>query len=281
MDTKRKATSPSESIIKFAKHSSPNLTSSALSDSDTSFQSLSTLDLSLGSVMSKFEVVTYRILLKDGSQFVGGISRTQARQIWSIGLKLPHDLVRGIALVQNLNKPFMVDFWLKQEILESELPKTFVATVDGSTYSGEYVGEDVIPLLGDVVKVYIRRTRFRLKAVEIRAWLEIFGVIEGEIEFIADKDDPTLATDDVACRMRLLKHVPNQLPAYGRKLNVSYRGQPIQCGACYGLGHKRAFCKSERADWLVYAETIFNLETNVSSDMLGRWYDLIKESHKK
>jgi len=230
--------------------------------------------------MSKLEVVTYRILRKDGAEFVGGISRTQARQIWAVGLKAPPELVRGIALIQNLNKPFMVDFWLKKEVLESELPPTFSAVVDGSTYTGEYVGEDIIPLLGDIVKVYIRRTRFRLKIHEITQWLTIFGKIEGEIDFISDRDDPSIATDDIVCQMRLERHIPNQLPAFGRKLNVSYRGQPIQCGACFGLGHKRSVCKENRADWLVYAEAIFNLEKNVTAVMLGRWHDLIKESLK-
>jgi len=230
--------------------------------------------------MSKFEVVTFRVLLKDGIEFVGGISRVQAKQIWSTGLKLPHDLVKGIALIQNLNKPFMIDFWLKREILESEVPLTFSAVIDGATYTGEYVGDDLIPLLGETVKVYIRRTRFRLKIHEIKAWLLVFGSIEGEIDYISDKEDTTIATDDVACRMKLFKHIPNQLPAYGRKLNVSYRGQPIQCGACFGQGHKRADCKNSRADWLVYSEALFNLETNVTSDMLGRWYNLIRENRE-
>jgi len=172
----------------------------------------------------------------------------------------------------------MVDFWLKKEFPENSLPKSFIVNINGSTYTGEFIkDESLIPLLGEEVKIFIRRTRFRLKLDQVKDWLQIYGTIVGDLEYISDKDEPDILTDDITCRMCLSKHIPGQLPAYGRKLSVTYRGQPILCGACFSVGHKRSNCNNLRADWLVFSEALFNLEPNITSQMLGRWYDLIKE----
>jgi len=173
--------------------------------------------------MTTVDIVTFRITHKDDQEFVGALSRAQTLALWT-GIGLPAASVKGISLIQSLNRPFLVDFWLHQHILESIVPRTFSHNIGAARYSGEFVKDDsIIPLLGEDVKILIRRTRFRLKIEEIRQWLQVFGTIIGEIDFIRDRELTHILTDDVSCYMKLNRHVPGQLPAYGRKLSVSYK----------------------------------------------------------
>jgi len=224
------------------------------------------------------QLVTYRILTRNGVKFVGALSRTQCYQIWVDCFKLNPTLLHGISLVQSPGRPFLTDFHLHEELKFADFPKTFSCLLDGSTYQGELLKEDSeIPLLGEEVKIFIRRTRFRLAPVQIKVWLSVFGTLIDEIAYVKDPELPHVSTDDLSCRMILKRHIYGQLPAFGRKLRVSYKGQPIQCGACFGLGHIRSECTEERLDWLKYCKILI-AEFSLATSMLGRWHNLMVEN---
>lgn len=61
-------------------------------------------------------------------------------------------------------------------------------------------------------------------------------------------ENSKLRTDEIVCKVKLTKHIPNQIPAYGLRLNLIYRGQPSHCAKCYGDGHFRAQWTNEQAD---------------------------------
>jgi len=55
--------------------------------------------------VTMIDVATYRVLEKDREKFFGGLSRSESLVIWKDGLKLPVELLKGIALNQMLNRP--------------------------------------------------------------------------------------------------------------------------------------------------------------------------------
>lgn len=220
----------------------------------------------------------YRILTRNGSKFVGALSRRQGFDIWKDCFQAEASRLHGISLVQSANKPFILEFHLYENVPVDSLPKSFSHMVDGSTYQGELFIEDTeTPLLGEQVKVFIRRTRFRVSPVQIKLWLSLFGTVVTEPAYIPDEEASQIFSDDLTCYMTLTRHMYGQLPAFGRKLRVSYKGQPVQCNACYGLGHLRSECKSDRVDWLKYCKVIQS-EFTLATTMLGRWHNLMVEN---
>jgi len=227
----------------------------------------------------KLKIATYRVLTRNGSKFVGALSRRQCFDIWVDCFKLPREILHGISLVQAPGRPFLFDFHLHEEISLSALPGTFSHLLEGSTYQGEFVKDDSeVPLLGEEVQIFVRGTRFRLTPVQIKLWLSIFGTLIDEPGYIKDTELSHISTDDLTLRMILKRHVYGWLPAFGRKLRVSYKGQPIQCGACFGLGHVRSNCQGERVDWLKYCRILVS-EFNLTTSLLGKWQNLMLENN--
>jgi len=70
--------------------------------------------------------------------------------------------------------------------------------------------------------------------------------------------------------MRLRKHILSTLPAYGRKLFIQYRGQPVQCSGCLEPGHLRKECKNPRSNWGAYVRSIF-ATGKVPQEFFGTW----------
>jgi len=107
--------------------------------------------------------------------------------------------------------------------------------------------------------------------------LSIYGEIVKPPEFEDAPGLKRIRTDNIICTVKLSKHIPNLIPAYGRRMNITYAGHPIQCAKCYGFGHMRAKCESPPKDWLIdYVREFY--EEGRSSEMLGRWFELFKKS---
>lgn len=240
--------------------------------------STSTVDITvMTKVAEKRNILTYRIVTRNGENFFGALSRRQVYEIWNT-FDLDSTLIRGLSLMQAPKRPFMFDFFLHEPVDILAVPRVFKHQIDGATYEGEFVRDDAeIPLLGEEVQVFVKRTRFRITPIQVKPWLSTFGLITNEPDFLPDPEIPNLITDDIKCSMVLTRHIYGLLPAFGRKVRVSYKGQPIQCGKCFSLGHIRSECTNERVDWLKYTRIVLN-ETNVPSSMLGRWYDLMIEN---
>jgi len=78
--------------------------------------------------------------------------------------------------------------------------------------------------------------------------------------------------------MRLRRHIPSLLPAYGRKVQINYRGQSIQCSKCLALGHIRRNCSSESNYWLGYVKTLLDTK-NIPESYFGVWLEHLR-SHE-
>lgn len=280
MDLKRKAVSPCESEKKDRRNISPE---SSFNDwlekkrysTESSFESCETESEEEMSTVSNLKI---RVTQRNGEDFKGGLNYVQSFVIWSEGLKLPEPWLYGISLTQSKDRPFLVDFRLNCQLETDKILKVFKVQIDGATYLCEYVPDQDPPAkIGEFAKVTIKNTKWKLTPDQVKSWLAIYGEVVKGPEF---EDAPGLTrikADHMSCTVKLARHIPNLLPAYGRRMNVIYSGQPMQCGKCFGFDHQRSKCTSEEpADWLKDYVPQFYGNENVSSMMLGRWFDLLK-----
>jgi len=266
MDLKRKAVSPCESSNKDRRNYNSPESSFESCDSEPELEMLTVSNVKIK--------VTHR----NGDEFKGGFNYVQAFAIWSEGLKLPEPWLFGISLIQSKDKPFMVDFRLNCQLDVDKILKVFKILIDGATYSCEYLPERDLPAkIGEVAKVTIKNSRWMLTPDQVKSWLALYGEIVKGPEFDDAPGLTRIKTDHMVCSVRLARHIPNLLPAYGRRMNVIYSGQPMQCGKCFGYEHQRSKCTAEEpSDWLKDYVPLFYGVENVSSVMLGRWFDLLK-----
>lgn len=264
MDNKRKAGSPCESKIKLQKeYKSPGC---------DSFLSCDSLSEEPG-MISTFMI---RVSERNNEDFKGSLDYVQSLAVYEKGLKFPEPWLFGIGLVFSKNKPFLIDYRLNCEIEEDKINRSFKVEIDGSTYKCEYVPHTPPAAeIGDQARVTIHKTRWHLTPDQIKQWLSLYGEIVKQPEFEEAPGLKRIKSDNMICVIKLSKHIPNLLPAYGRRMNVTYSGQPIQCAKCYSFGHVRAKCEVAPKDWLMdYVRQFY--EDGRSSMMLGRWFDLFK-----
>jgi len=128
------------------------------------------------------------------------------------------------------------------------------------------------PKLGDCVTVSAVRTGFHLTEDQIAAWLLKYGKIEGTPKYRENPEVEGWVEDTLDVLMRLHKHIPSVLPAYGKKLQIRYKGQPVLCSKCLMQGHIRRNCTSTANNWMGYVKYI--IETGAFSiQMFGSWYE--------
>jgi len=284
MYTKRKANSPCESSKQKLLNQTQNSNESSDSfdewlnqtqNSNKSSDSFESLDQSWEMMMT--DVVVVRVLTKNGENFVGALDRPQAFMGWTQGVKVPSGInVIGIALNQHPDRPFMIDYHLNKEMDVDAMTKKFDFNIDENKFTAEIVlPKPPPPKLGDEVEVTFKKTRFKLKPEHVNAWVLRFGALVKTAKYVDPGDLPGVHTDDIVCTAKLRKHIPSILPAYGRKVNVRYSGQPLQCNKCYQYNHLRARCENPTIDWASYVR-VFITEEVATSVMIGGWVDLLK-----
>jgi len=223
----------------------------------------------------KVDVVTIRIVSRNGEKFLGGLSRPQAFSIWEKCLNLPGALVSGIALTQTTDKPFLIVFHLHDDIDLNDVKSQFTILID----EAEFVGEKVIPRpppakLGEEVTIMIPKTKFAIRPFQADQWICRFGVVVKKAIYKEADDLKGITTDDIEVVAKLRKHIPGILPAFGRKMMVRYSGQPIVCGTCFQPGHLRKECTNERVEWAKYVK-VFISEDVAPIELLGDWKRLL------
>jgi len=129
---------------------------------------------------------------------------------------------------------------------------------------------------GDIILVSVRKTGFHLTLDQIRNWLQLFGSLESPLCYLTHPRKPHMKQDSLEVLMRLRKHIFSTLPAYGRKLFVNYRGQPIQCSGCLSQGHLRKECKSERSNWGKYIREL-HATKRIPDPYFGTWSSYFAE----
>jgi len=275
MDLKRKAESPCENNLKqFKEYYSPSTDSTFESCESFCSDTESELDFP---TMSKTKTITIRVVSRDGEPFIGGLSRPQGLIVWTEGFKQQLSGLYGISLVESKDRPFMFDFRLHGEVSTDKIPTSIEVDIGTNHFIFEYVPEAEFAKVGEIATISIKRTRFKITPEQINDWMLLYGEVVKPPDFETAPDCKTtkIKTDEIRCKVRIARHIPSILPAYGLRLNLTYPGQPITCGNCYQAGHVRAKCTNPQADWVKnYVRSFY--ESNVPSKLLGRWFDLLK-----
>ena len=223
-------------------------------------------------------LICTEVLTKNGENLLSAsFSVTDSLKMWESVFKLGRDLIFGVALIKTKDRGIGVNFKLKKEtdLIDLEALSKFGFNIGTDKYTGRiYIERGPPPSLGELVTVTISRFGFCLELDQIKEWMALFGTIETSGEFKDHESEP-VKTDIVTIAMKLRKHVPSVLPAYGRKMNVHYHGQPKVCGACFETGHVRKDCKNERVEWMQYVK-IINQEIAPMS-MLGKWGEILRK----
>lgn len=148
--------------------------------------------------------------------------------------------------------------------------------MEGDSYTGKiFIQAGPPPILGDQIIVTIKKTGFALSEDQIYNWLRLYGTIVGDIRHKFHSDLPTVKDDYKEVLMKLSKHIPSTLPAHGKKVQIQYRGQPIQCSKCFTSGHTRKYCPSQTVNWLGYIKNL-KQEGYIPDEYFGVWLDYLK-----
>jgi len=186
--------------------------------------------------------------------------------------------VFGVATIKSENRGIGFNFKLKSPIkLDPSKFQEFEFIINNDTYRGTLLlnlGNE--PKLGDLILITVAKTGFHFTDQQIYAWLNLYGRVEGELKYKSNPVLPGVSEDTLEVLIRLRKHVPSILPAYGKRLYVRYKGQPIQCSKCMGTGHIRRSCTSTSNNWVGYIRLFVNSGV-VDNQMLGKWKEYLDD----
>lgn len=149
--------------------------------------------------------------------------------------------------------------------------------------------------------VKFEKTLYKFKEEHVKNWLDVYGELltnvqeETEEMFIpepesdeSDDDCSVLDEDFLAglpatkgtgtykAKMKLKSRPPQYLPVYGQKVRVHYQGIEKMCTHCYRGGHLKKNCKNEKVPWINYVKTFMDKNTQIPSEMYGRWWKVVK-----
>jgi len=204
---------------------------------------------------------------------------------WHLAVNLMSQKTEVLATISNLSRPLRLTpqglFQLTSvNFFFNSISKRLCPKLDSKSFKiGEavYTGRILLnvgqaPKLGDCVTVSAVRTGFHLTEDQIAAWLLKYGKIEGTPKYRENPEVEGWVEDTLDVLMRLHKHIPSVLPAYGKKLQIRYKGQPVLCSKCLMQGHIRRNCTSTANNWMGYVKYI--IETGAFSiQMFGSWYE--------
>jgi hypothetical protein len=121
--------------------------------------------------------------------------------------------------------------------------------------------------------IKIEGAEYELPKEEIVAWLEKFG--NPVTELTEDKECDSSDSDDTeyfngicSIKMDLRVRPPQFLPISGKKIRIYYKGIAKRCVKCFGTGHLKKDCTSNRKDWMEYVSDLM-FETDFDLEMLG------------
>lgn len=91
--------------------------------------------------------------------------------------------------------------------------------------------------------------------------------------------DQGVGTDDYQVDAKLQNHIPEILPMNGRRVHVTYPGQPKLCRTCFCQGHIARDCPDvQKTDFLDYVARLAKSEL-FDIELFGSWIDSLAKYH--
>lgn len=139
----------------------------------------------------KTDIVTIDISTRNGKTFDHDFLGKDVKDLWKKALNRDPDEVIGYSTYRHANKTLRLNIELKTEIAIKDISDTpdFVyetaSAFQNSSYACKIVGAATKEAnIGDVVKVTVRRTHYKVKPEQIAEWLSKYGKIMGPLRSV-------------------------------------------------------------------------------------------------
>jgi len=142
------------------------------------------------------------------------IKKKGSEQIKGVCLRVAYFLKEPVQLTDISTKPeFAVN---KKTAFRTDVYRIRLPDFDAIAYT-----------LGQEVTITIQNTLFRFSEGEMVEWIRPFGEVIGVPRSVMGEQG--IETDDYEIDAKLKNHVPEILPMQGKRVQVSYPGQPKLC----------------------------------------------------
>jgi len=212
--------------------------------------------------------------------YFGQISEDELIYIWVVVLNRSKEELIGVIGTKSLTRLVRGTFRLKapikiRDVFQTEEFKYEKVDESGTeTITARVLGfHRVKPVeLGQKAVVQVK-TNFGVEAEGVTNWLKLYGNVITQT-FV--KSNLTgLSTDVVEAEIILKEHIPEYLPMYGQKCQVSYPGIPKLCNKCYKFNHFRKECNNKSKDWIEFVIEYIS-QNRISHELIGTWKGAIQ-----
>ena len=91
-------------------------------------------------------------------------------------------------------------------------------------------------------------------------------------------DESKVGNGVYSVKMKIVKQIPNFLPALGLKIRINYRGCQLLCPNCYRV-HPRRRCLNEKLTWIGYVHRFIQNNPKLEPQAYGRWWQIEKNEY--
>jgi len=215
--------------------------------------------------------------------FYGSLSEEELLFIWEKILARNRAEIFGMSYKRSLKRNFRATFILTHKCELSEIyPRSSFShkrkkdgAPDDLIHCNIIGFNQVKPAeLGSLTKITATTNDFTVLPAEILPWLAMFGTVGSKYDYV--KNSLGIRTDVIETEIKLNKHIPEFLPAGGRKIQVEYPGIPKMCIRCYKTGHLRRNCRSPKVEWIDRVAAM-RATKEFPDNMFGNWINVLDQ----
>jgi len=93
------------------------------------------------------------------------------------------------------------------------------------------------------------------------------------------KDVNGIGSDQFEVDVKLSRHMPDQLPIDGKRINLYYPGIKKVCNKCFGCGHIKKECKEQKGKWIDFVQKLY-YSRKFEDYLFGTWLDELDKCGK-
>ena len=115
-------------------------------------------------------------------------------------------------------------------------------------------------------------------AIQIKNCLVYYGDLLSDVKesthYDPDPNAQPVGNGIYNIKMRLLRQIPNYIPAAGKKIRISYEECTYLCSNCFRV-HSRKNCQNPKVRWIDYVKRFISNNEKIQEDWYGKWWNII------
>jgi len=226
-------------------------------------------------------VVKIELLTINNRPYFGEVSDDEQLYIWMSVLGRKKEEISGAFATKSLSRLVRITYRLVTPIKLREIYCTETFKYDKildddafETITGRLLGYNCVKHveLGQRALITVK-TNFGVEPEGVTNWLKLYGNVISQ-RYLKNKETD-LDTDVIEAEVVLKEHIPEYLPMYGQKCQVSYAGIPKLCNNCFMFNHYRKECKNKKMDCVEYIIQLI-MDQKISHELVGTWKNAMK-----